>query len=75
MGGEEFNLLLRQESAERAVAFAKVLQARIHHYPAMVAGNVLHKTVSMGLAQLKAADQNPDAFYDRTEEMLYYSKC
>ena len=56
------------------MAFANSLQARIHHYPFMVAGNVLHITVSMGLAQLKAADLNPDAFYDRTDQMLYYSK-
>lgn len=74
VGGEEFNLMLRHQSFERAVAFANSLQARIHHYPFMVAGNVLHITVSMGLAQLKAADLNPDAFYDRTDQMLYYSK-
>ncbi len=74
MGGEEFAVLLPCIDALGAMRVAERLCRVVAASPAMVEGQPLSFTVSVGVAMLHEADQAHDEAYSRADEALYAAK-
>ncbi|WP_461226816.1 GGDEF domain-containing protein [Lacticaseibacillus suihuaensis] len=76
MGGEEFCLVLRDvtEDRARAAAIARDLKARIGALRFTAAGDDFGLTVSIGQERITAEDRNYLDIYNRVDQFLYEAK-
>jgi diguanylate cyclase (GGDEF)-like protein len=72
LGGEEFGVVLRNISKEKAVAWFVKMRAKIANEPVVVDKTPINVTVSMGLAN--RADVEFEEFIDLAEEALIEAK-
>ena len=74
MGGEEFAILLPQTDFTAARAVAERLRQTIAEQLVTAEGNLVHFTVSIGLAQLEASTTNLDDLLRQADAALYQAK-
>src|SRR5690554_656792 len=74
MGGEEFAVLLRRCGAEAAMNFARRLQRALAASPLLVGDQKVVLTVSVGIANLHASDDDASLALNRSDEALYRAK-
>ncbi len=74
LGGEEFAILLDQQSAEDVRGVADRLRQRIEALQIELAGEVVRLTVSMGIAHADALDSTHEALLIRADNALYRAK-
>lgn len=76
LGGEEFAALLFDTGREPALAVAQRLVQHLHSHPAVVAGQAVAYTVSVGVtaAEPGAGLQPVDTLLDRADRALYRAK-
>jgi diguanylate cyclase (GGDEF)-like protein len=74
-GGEEFSLMFPSATVQQAVTVAERIRAAVQGHAVQLAdGQVLHATLSMGLAQLPQADGEFAAAVERADAALYRAK-
>lgn len=71
VGGEEFLVLLHQTPLDQALVVADKLRVAVASTPISPVGAV---TVSLGAAEVQAADTNPEATVNRADQALYVAK-
>jgi len=74
LGGEEFAILLPDADLATASLIAERLRIAVAASPALVEGEVLPITVSIGVAILAAEDAAIDPLLDRADRALYQAK-
>ena len=75
VGGEEFAIILAGADQAAARAFAERLRQRAADTPALCQGRAIAITVSIGIADLCAADASADAVLARADAALYRAKA
>jgi diguanylate cyclase (GGDEF)-like protein/PAS domain S-box-containing protein len=73
-GGEEFTLLLPDTDGPEALALAERLRARIAAEAAVVLGQPVLQTVSIGIGLIVPTDTSPDPVLARADAALYEAK-
>jgi diguanylate cyclase (GGDEF)-like protein len=73
VGGEEFVLMLSATPKDMAVQAAEAVRGLIEALVTDAAGTRIAATLSLGVAQLREAEQ-PSALYQRADERLYAAK-
>ena len=74
LGGEEFGLLLPETNLEQARIVAERIQRTWDHSPTKMDGNLIHSTMSIGVAETIPDDQSFDDLLRRADRMLYKAK-
>lgn len=74
LGGEEFAVTLPDEGAETARITAERLRKSFEHLSIPTNGNDIRTTVSIGVAELSAADNNFEDCLFRADAALYEAK-
>ena len=72
-GGEEFVMLLPDTDANKALQVADKLRATVEKTSFIASGNKISITLSCGISQLTAADNN-DTLFERADKALYQAK-
>lgn len=73
LGGEEFVVLLRETTIEKAAILAERLRARIESSPTQCSGQEIQLTVSCGIAQWRN-EETMESLLDRSDKALYQAK-
>ncbi len=73
-GGEEFLVICPQESVRSAVRLATRLREAIAATPVWCEGRRVDITVSIGVAERRAAHADPEALIGEADRMLYVAK-
>lgn len=74
IGGEEFAVILPGADMEAAEAFAERLRHKLAQTPSTQDDLIIPMTVSIGIADINAADGSPDVALSRADEALYRAK-
>lgn len=74
LGGEEFGLLLPETSLEQAKVVATRIQKAWERTPSIMDGDLIHSTVSIGVAEASPGDKSFDNVLRRADRMLYKAK-
>ncbi|MGB9152039.1 MAG: diguanylate cyclase [Alphaproteobacteria bacterium] len=74
IGGEEFAVLLPETAVEATREVAERLRVHIQEKPIIAGPHVITCTVSVGIAQLSAQDNNIDQLLSRADTALYAAK-
>ena len=74
IGGEEFLIVCREESAGGAAALAERIRAAIAQDPIIVEGIRIPVTISLGAAGIRPEHGNADALVAEADTMLYAAK-
>lgn len=74
LGGEEFGLLLPETSLMQAAVVAERIQKVWDKSPVNLDGELIHSTVSIGVAEAVPADQSFEDILRRADQMLYKAK-
>ncbi|HUE99244.1 MAG TPA: GGDEF domain-containing protein [Anaerolineales bacterium] len=74
LGGEEFGLLLPETNLEQAKVVALRIQKTWEQTPCTVDGNLIHSTVSVGVAEVGPADRSFEDILRRADRMMYKAK-
>ena len=74
IGGEEFAILLPEIALDNARVTAEKVRKIVEQTPLKVDQQLVPVTVSLGCAQIGAADTTPDELYKRADERLYEAK-
>jgi diguanylate cyclase (GGDEF)-like protein len=74
LGGEEFGLLLPETNLEQAKVVAERIQKAWQQTPSPVDDNVIHSTVSIGIAEAKPEDRSFEDVLRRADRMMYKAK-
>jgi diguanylate cyclase (GGDEF)-like protein len=72
-GGEEFLLILPGVEAERAARVAERARGLVQKYPALVAGQRIGVTVSLGVAQRRPGEPR-ESVIERADQAMYVAK-
>ncbi|RRK09322.1 diguanylate cyclase [Lactiplantibacillus garii] len=73
-GGEEFNVLFQGYDLASTKTIVDQIFAAINHLVVKYNDQQIHVSISVGVAQLHPGDADPQAFYNRVDQNLYYSK-
>jgi len=73
-GGEEFMIILQDESIDKAQTWAQRLQEHLAAAPVTYGGNPLSYTISIGLAQLNGDSESIDEVLKSVDQALYRAK-
>lgn len=75
-GGEEFVVLMPETDGTRAAEVAERMRKKVESTPFIITHSEgqIHKTVSIGLADLNLAKDTPDALLKRADTALYKAK-
>ncbi|MFH7588139.1 GGDEF domain-containing protein [Oceanimonas smirnovii] len=73
-GGEEFALILPQTDAEGAGVIAERLRLAVSSEPVMTHGEIIHYTISLGLAALTPDLSSAADWLQRADKALYQAK-
>jgi diguanylate cyclase (GGDEF)-like protein len=74
LGGEEFGLLLPETNLEQAKIVAERIQKIWEQTPCKMDGELIHSTVSIGVAQATSEDKSFDDILRRGDRMMYKAK-
>ncbi|HAV77232.1 MAG TPA: hypothetical protein DCX53_07750 [Anaerolineae bacterium] len=74
LGGEEFGLLLPETSLHQARVVAERIQTMWEQSPVNLDGELIHSTVSIGVAEVSPKDTSFDDLLRRADKMLYKAK-
>ena len=74
LGGEEFGLLLPETSLEQALVVGGRIQQMWEQSPVNLDGELIHSTVSIGVAEVSPDDKSLDDLLRRADKMLYKAK-
>jgi len=74
LGGEEFGLLLPETTLEHARIVAERIQVAWDQTPSNMDGDMIHSTVSIGVAETIPTDKSFDDLLRRADRMLYKAK-
>jgi len=74
LGGEEFGLLLPETNLEQARIVAERIQKTWEQTPSNMDSEMIHSTVSIGVAETMPTDQTFDDLLRRADRMLYKAK-
>ncbi|MBC9070935.1 diguanylate cyclase [Thauera sp. CAU 1555] len=74
LGGEEFAVMLPDTGAHAALQFARRLRDRLARSPLSPTGRSLPIRISVGITELRAADDTTESCISRADEALYHAK-
>jgi len=74
LGGEEFGLLLPETNLEQAMVVARRIQQMWEQSPVNLDGELIHSTISIGVAEVSPDDKTLDDLLRRADKMLYKAK-
>ncbi len=74
LGGEEFALLLPETILQQAKLVAERVQKSWSQTPCEVEGQIIHSTVSVGVAEANEQDQTFEDILRRADRMMYKAK-
>ena len=74
-GGEEFIVLMPEAGPEEGQAMAERLRQEISRMTIVTAGGTLSLTVSLGVADLRAEDENIESLIARADRAMYRAKA
>lgn len=74
LGGEEFGLLLPETNLEQALVVGNRIREMWEQTPVNLDGELIHSTVSIGIAEASAADELFDDLLRRADKMMYKAK-
>src|SRR5687768_10857602 len=74
LGGEEFALLLPETNLQQAKIVAERVQEAWSQTPCNVEGQLIHSTVSIGVAEANEQDQSFEDVLRRADRMMYKAK-
>ena len=74
LGGEEFGLLLPETNLQQALVVGQRIQQMWEQTPVNLDGELIHSTVSIGLAEASPDDKSFDDLLHRADKMLYKAK-
>ena len=74
LGGEEFGLLLPETNLEQAKIVAHRVQKAWEQTPCSLDGELIHSTVSIGVAEASLEDKSFDDILRRADRMMYKAK-
>jgi len=74
LGGEEFGLLLPETNLQQAFIVGERIQQMWAQSPVNLDGELIHSTVSIGVAEVSFNDESFDDLLQRADKMLYKAK-
>lgn len=74
LGGEEFAILLPETDLAAALEVAERLRAHVAEQPIDIGKDIIHCTLSIGVAQLHASDSDIDSLLQRADDAMYIAK-
>lgn len=74
LGGEEFSLILPETTLEQARVVAERIRKVWEESPSRLDGNLIHSTVSIGVAEAQMDDESFDNILRRADLMMYKAK-
>jgi len=74
LGGEEFGLLMPETSLAQALVVAERIRQVWEKSPVNLDGELIHSTMSIGLAEALPTDKSLEDILRRADEMLYKAK-
>jgi len=74
LGGEEFGLLLPETNLQQAFVVGERIQQMWDQSPVNLDGELIHSTVSIGVAEVSPDDESFDDLLQRADKMLYKAK-
>jgi diguanylate cyclase (GGDEF)-like protein len=74
LGGEEFALLLPETNLQQAKIVAERVQKTWSQTPCDVEGQIIHSTVSIGVAEATERDKTFEDILRRADRMMYKAK-
>jgi diguanylate cyclase (GGDEF)-like protein len=74
LGGEEFGLLLPETNLQQAFIVGERIQSIWAQTPVNLDGELIHSTVSIGVAEVSPDDKSFDDLLRRADKMLYKAK-
>ena len=74
LGGEEFGLILPETTLEQARIVAERIQKTWEKSPVNLDGEMIHSTVSIGVAEANPDDRSFDDILRRADRMMYKAK-
>jgi diguanylate cyclase (GGDEF)-like protein len=74
LGGEEFGLILPETNLEQATIVAERIQKTWEQSPVNLDGQLIHSTVSIGVAEAHPEDTSFDDVLRRADRMMYRAK-
>jgi diguanylate cyclase (GGDEF)-like protein len=74
LGGEEFGLLLPETNLQQAKIVAERIQKMWEQTPTNVDGQLIHSTLSIGVAEVNTSDKSFDDVLRRADRMMYKAK-
>ena len=74
LGGEEFGLLMPETTLDQAVVVAERIRHTWADSPVNLDGELIHSTISIGVAEALETDQSLEDLLRRADRMLYKAK-
>lgn len=74
LGGEEFALLMPETGLEQAVVVAERIRQMWSQSPVNLDGEMIHSTISIGVAEASEADEVLEDILRRADQMMYKAK-
>ena len=74
LGGEEFGLILPETTLAQAKVVAERIQKTWENSPVNLDGEMIHSTVSIGVAEANPDDRSFDDILRRADRMMYKAK-
>ena len=74
LGGEEFGLLMPETTLDKAVVVAERIRHTWEDSPVNLDGELIHSTMSIGVAEADSTDQSLEDLLRRADRMLYKAK-
>lgn len=74
LGGEEFGLLMPETTLDKAIVVAERIRHTWETSPVNLDGELIHSTMSIGVAEALSEDQSLEDILRRTDRMLYKAK-
>jgi diguanylate cyclase (GGDEF)-like protein len=74
LGGEEFGLLMPETTLDQAVVVAERIRRVWEASPVNLDGELIHSTMSIGVAEASPADQSLEDLLRRADRLLYKAK-
>ena len=74
LGGEEFGLLMPETTLDKAIVVAERIRQAWNDSPVNLDGELIHSTMSIGVAEADSEDKSLEDILRRSDRMLYKAK-
>lgn len=74
LGGEEFGLLMPETTLDKAIVVAERIRQAWNDSPVNLDGELIHSTMSVGVAEADSEDKSLEDILRRSDRMLYKAK-